>query len=79
VPNVVLYGRAGCHLCDVAREVILAVRLRHAFEFTEVDIDGSDDLVRAYGLRVPVVAVDGVEAFEVEVPPAGLEALVGGR
>jgi glutaredoxin len=74
--HLVLYTRPGCHLCDVARETILEVRSRHPFELVEVDIESDDDLVRDYGLRIPVVDVDGDEVFEVSVSPARLTALV---
>lgn len=67
--RVVLYSRAGCHLCDVAREAILTVRARSPFVFEEVDIEGDDDLELEYGIRIPVVEVDGEEAFEVTVDP----------
>ncbi|GIU97361.1 MAG: hypothetical protein KatS3mg013_1164 [Actinomycetota bacterium] len=75
--RVVLYSRPGCHLCDVARERIRAVRARRAFAFEEVSIEGDEALELAYGLRVPVVTVDGEERFEVEVDAAALEALLG--
>lgn len=74
--QVVLFTRAGCHLCEVARATILAVRPRHPFSYEEVDVDSSDDLTRDYGLRIPVVAVDGDEVFEVEVDPVRLASLV---
>ena len=70
--RVVLYSRAGCHLCDVAREAILTVRERSPFAFEEVDIEGDDDLELEYGIRIPVVEVDGEEAFEVTVDPEEL-------
>ena len=57
--TVVLYARPGCHLCDDARVVIEAARAELAFVFEEVDIESDDALVRDYGLRIPVVAVDG--------------------
>lgn len=74
--HVVLYLRAGCHLCEVARAQIDTVKARHPFVFEEVDIEADDALIREYGLRVPVVAVDGVEAFEVEVSAGALAELV---
>jgi glutaredoxin len=55
-PEVVLYGRPECHLCDEARALLRGldgVRLR------EVDIDGDDGLLAAYLERIPVVEVDG--------------------
>jgi hypothetical protein len=77
VHRVVLYSRPGCHLCDVARETILQQRDRSPFDFEEVDIEGEDELELEYGIRVPVVEVDGDEAFEVTVEPSELARLVG--
>ncbi len=75
--RVRLYSRPGCHLCDVARETILAQRERLTFEFEEIDIEGDDDLELEYGIRIPVVEVDGEEAFEITVDAAQLATLVG--
>jgi len=74
--QVVLYSRAGCHLCDDARAVLLAERARSPFDLEEVDIETSDDLLREYGVRVPVVAIDGVETFEYTVDPGELAELM---
>ena len=75
--RVVLYSRPGCHLCDVARETILAQRDRLGFEFEEIDIEADDQLGLEYGIRIPVVEVDGEEAFEITVDAARLARLVG--
>jgi glutaredoxin len=69
---VTLYGKPGCHLCEDARAVIDRVRADHEFELKEVDITLDPGLFRAYGERIPVVAVDGVERFEFFVDPAEL-------
>ena len=74
--QVVLYSRPGCHLCDVAREAILSIRERLGFEFTEVDIEADDELELEYGIRIPVVEVDGEEAFEVTVDAERLARMV---
>ncbi|MBI4260134.1 MAG: glutaredoxin family protein, partial [Actinobacteria bacterium] len=74
--SVVMFSRERCGLCDEAREAVLDVRARHRFEFREVLIDGDDELERAYGIRVPVVLVDGEERFEITVDRAELAALV---
>jgi hypothetical protein len=66
-----LYSRPGCGLCDEAREVILAEGERTPFEFREVDVSGDDALELEYGIRIPVVLVDGEEAFELRVDPRG--------
>jgi len=74
--SVVLYARDGCHLCDEARRVILSVRERLPFAFTEVDIETDDDLLRDYGIRIPVVTIDGEERFEIAVDPDAFEGLL---
>lgn len=74
--RVTMYSRTTCGLCDQAREAILGVRAEAPFDYEEVFVDGRDDLERAYGLRVPVVLIDGQEAFEVDVDPALFEASV---
>jgi glutaredoxin len=76
--RVVLYTRAGCHLCDAARDVLVAERSRSQFDLVEVDIAGDDDLEREYGIRIPVVEIDGQERFEYQVDPADLVSIVRG-
>jgi len=77
--RVVLYSRPACGLCDRAREVLEAERARTPFSLDEVDISGHDALELAYGVRIPVVTVDGEERFEVEVDPGELARLVRSR
>jgi glutaredoxin len=77
VSRVVLYSRTVCGLCDEAREVLESVRRDAPFELEEVLVDGDDDLESRYGLRVPVVLVDGQEEFEIAVDPARLRSLLG--
>jgi hypothetical protein len=75
--EVVLYGREGCCLCDDAREIVLRVREHRAFDFEERDIDSDDALLRAYLERIPVVTIDGVEAFELFVDESELARRLG--
>ena len=66
--RVTLYTRAGCHLCEEAERVVRAEQADGGFRLELVDIDRDPELVRRYGVRVPVVAVDGQDLFEYEVP-----------
>lgn len=75
-PRVRMYSRPVCGLCDEARAVILAQRARTPFEFEEVDIEGDDALELEYGVRIPVVLVDGQERFELTVDRASFAAAV---
>ncbi|HEY6399229.1 MAG TPA: glutaredoxin family protein [Solirubrobacteraceae bacterium] len=74
---VTLYGREDCCLCTEAREVLERVRRRRGFELRELDIDHDEALQRAYLERIPVVTIDGVEAFELFVNEAELERRLG--
>ena len=74
--RVVLYGRRGCHLCDEARTVLTRVRRTHPFAYAERDIDDAEDLLRLYLERIPVVTIDGVEAFALFVDEADFTAAV---
>ena len=59
-PQLILYQRDDCHLCDLALGVLAAAR---APEFESVFIDDDDALEARYGVRVPVLrdAARGVE------------------
>jgi glutaredoxin len=74
-PDVVLYTRAGCHLCEEALEVLRA----HALEPRTVDIDLDPALAGRFGTCVPVVAFDGRERFRGRVDPRLLRRLLAGR
>jgi glutaredoxin len=77
VPRVVLYSARGCHLCESARRVIERVREEVSFELEEVDITGDEELERRYRERIPVVVVDGQEAFTHFVHPDGFRRRLG--
>jgi glutaredoxin len=61
--RVVLYGAAGCHLCERARDTVTALRDELGFELEEVLIDGDPELEARYRELLPVVEIDGEQAF----------------
>ena len=75
--RLTLYGKPECCLCDEAREAVAAVRANVPFELEEVDISLDPVLHRRYGERIPVLSVNGEEAFELGVDPRALEDLLG--
>jgi glutaredoxin len=78
--NVVLYTREGCHLCDEARERILALRdADGGFELREIDIDTDDKLHARLLERIPVVEVDGDIVAELNVDAAVLHSVLAER
>ncbi|MBV9504404.1 MAG: glutaredoxin family protein [Acidobacteriia bacterium] len=65
--RVILYTRAGCYLCDDAKSVLERARLKIPFAYDEVDIDRDPQLQRLYTDQVPVISIDGVQAFTYRV------------
>ncbi|MCA1714761.1 MAG: glutaredoxin family protein [Gammaproteobacteria bacterium] len=61
---LILYQRDDCHLCDLALEVLAAVR---APDFDSVFIDGDAALEARYGERIPVLR-DAARGMELEWP-----------
>jgi hypothetical protein len=76
--RVVLYGRAGCHLCEDALANIERVAARVPFALTQLDIESDDDLLLRFLERIPVVTIDGREKFELFVPEDLFEQAVSG-
>ena len=58
-PEIKLFTRKGCHLCDEAYDVLK----RNGFIPQLVDIDDDPELIDMYGTCVPVVVIDGQERF----------------
>ena len=61
--QVVIYSRPGCHLCDEARQAIEAAHCRDEYTLNEINIESDPDLLRRYQYDIPVITIDGVEAF----------------
>jgi glutaredoxin len=70
---VTVYARPGCHLCEQALAVVERVRVRVPFELEQRDIETDDRWFKAYLERIPVVAIDGQERFELFVDEAAFE------
>ncbi|MDQ3644916.1 MAG: glutaredoxin family protein [Actinomycetota bacterium] len=75
--KLTLYGKAGCCLCDEARAAIAEVREDIPFELEEVDVSLDPRLHREYGERIPVIEVNGEQAFELGVEATALRNLLG--
>ncbi len=75
--RITLYTRVGCHLCEEAERVLRQEQAAAGFGLELVDIDRDPELAHRYGVRVPVVAIDGEDLFEYEVPVDLLRARLG--
>jgi pterin-4a-carbinolamine dehydratase len=72
--DVMLYTRRDCSLCDRAKETLLQAGITPR----EIDIDTDAELREQFTNDVPVIFVDGVEAFRHRVTIEGIRALQAG-
>lgn len=61
--HVIVYSRPGCHLCDAAKEVLASAGCETEFVLEEINIESSHELLVKYRYDIPVVLVNGIEAF----------------
>jgi hypothetical protein len=73
--GVTLFHAAGCHLCGRALEVVREVC---GDEVRLVDIGGDRELEARYRERIPVVEIDGEEAFTYFVDADALRRRLAG-
>jgi len=75
LPDLVLYSRPGCHLCDEARAVVQglledrAARSQPLARVREVDITSDADLERAFFDTIPVLEF-GADRLPLAISPA---------
>ena len=70
--DVVLYSRAGCHLCEDAYELLSRAGCCPRIH----NIDNDPELVSQYGDCVPVVSINGKLRFRGRVNPILLARLI---
>lgn len=81
LPELVLYFREGCHLCEDMEQLLVELLEPGSFRLTRIDIDEHPTLREAYNVRVPVLSLvrippvhaAGAKAHRVqELAPGGL-------
>ena len=56
--NLTFYTTSGCHLCEIAAQLIVQLRSVREISLVEIDIATDERLVARYGTRIPVVSRD---------------------
>ncbi len=62
--HIILYTRPGCHLCEEAKQEILAANCADEYALEEVNIESDPALIELYGWEIPVILINGVKAFK---------------
>lgn len=53
---IYLYSTPGCHLCDLAKDIVWPLLSDYPLRMEEIDIADTDELLERYGVRIPVLA-----------------------
>ncbi len=64
LPQVTFYTKAGCHLCEQAREMLDDIATEVEYELTEIDIRSNLALFEQYRYRIPVIIVNATHIVE---------------
>jgi hypothetical protein len=56
-PDVTLYSRVGCHLCDEAKTAIAPLLREFRATLREIDIEGDATLKERFGCDIPVIYI----------------------
>jgi glutaredoxin len=62
--HVILYTRPGCHLCEEAKQQMLAADCAEDYVLEEINIETDPSLVERYGWEIPVLLINGIKAFK---------------
>jgi hypothetical protein len=61
-PTAILYGKPGCHLCDLAEAILDRLAQNGEVEWTKQDIEADSALFERYRYEIPVIKLeDGTE------------------
>ena len=67
--HVIVYSRPGCHLCDEAKTAIENANCSDRYTLEEINIESDDELLKKYKYDIPVITIDGEEAFRHRIDP----------
>ena len=77
VATVTFYTKPNCPLCDKALEQIELARREMAFDLVEVNILSDPEIYQRYKNDIPVLQINGVEAFRHRLTQADLLQKLG--
>jgi glutaredoxin len=78
-PQLLLYSRKDCCLCDEMKEVIRRVAVHTPMALKEIDVDSAPETRQQYGEEIPVLFINGRKAFKYRVTARQLEKRIAGK
>ncbi|HEX6188802.1 MAG TPA: glutaredoxin family protein [Pyrinomonadaceae bacterium] len=61
--RIILYSKPGCHLCEAMKEEMAKADCADLYQLEEINIESDAELSARYRHDIPVLTIDGVEAF----------------
>ena len=77
--HVIVYSRPGCHLCEEAKQAIQTAECSEEYTLEEINIESDPELWRLYRYDIPVITIDGVEAFRHRLTTEEFKQRLGAR
>ncbi len=72
-PQVMFYTKAGCHLCEDARDMLDELAAEIPYDLTEIDIRSDMALFEQYRYRIPVIIVNETTTVEGRIEYSALD------
>lgn len=65
--EVTFYTKAGCHLCEDARELLEEIAQEIEYGLTEIDIRSDMAVFEMYRYRIPVIVINQEKVLEAPI------------
>lgn len=56
--TIIIYSKPGCHLCDIAYELVMGQSPAFSLNVSKIDITGDAQLWEQYHETIPVLVID---------------------
>ncbi len=75
--RILLYDKPGCHLCEIAHQLLLGLRREFELTIVEQDISQDPSLYEKYWDKIPVIVVDDHTVLAAPIRVAEVRAALG--
>ena len=77
--HITLYSKPGCHLCEKMKADIAKASCADLYELEEINIESDELLLAQYRHDIPVLLVNGREAFRHRLTSDSFRAYLAGK
>ena len=78
VPQIHVFSRPGCHLCEVLLDELMPI-IRGRLGLQVFDIDSNEEWQTRFGLRIPVVVFEDQEICHFKLDKDAIARIVDGK